>query len=175
MLHRLHGFRAQPLCEIRARNPCRKRLSSLSLQSPRRITNCATSRERHISNSQISQIHNGGFRKSLILFQTSINARISYSHSASRIPAPPRGTPSLIHRSQEFQEPRINSQNMAVNGSARPQTRSHSGHSHSHDNTYLVSKNKQDAGVRITRIGLFVNLGMAISKGIGGVVFHSQG
>jgi divalent metal cation (Fe/Co/Zn/Cd) transporter len=29
--------------------------------------------------------------------------------------------------------------------------------------------------VRITRIGLYVNLGMAISKGVGGYVFHSQG
>jgi cation diffusion facilitator family transporter len=38
----------------------------------------------------------------------------------------------------------------------------------------LTSKNKNDAGVRITRIGLFVNLAMAISKGIGGYVFHSQ-
>jgi cation diffusion facilitator family transporter len=38
----------------------------------------------------------------------------------------------------------------------------------------LTSKNKHDAGVRITRIGLFVNLGMAIGKGIGGYVFHSQ-
>lgn len=55
-------------------------------------------------------------------------------------------------------------------------SRSHAGHSHSHahDNTYLTSTNKKDAGVRITRIGLFVNLGMAIGKGIGGYVFHSQ-
>ena len=29
--------------------------------------------------------------------------------------------------------------------------------------------------MRITRIGLFVNLGMAVGKGIGGYVFHSQG
>jgi cation diffusion facilitator family transporter len=28
--------------------------------------------------------------------------------------------------------------------------------------------------VRITRIGLFVNLGMAIGKGLGGYIFHSQ-
>ena len=59
------------------------------------------------------------------------------------------------------------------------QTRTHAGHSHHghhhHDNTYLVSKNKNDAGVRITRIGLYVNLGMAVSKGVGGYVFHSQG
>ncbi|KAF1958656.1 hypothetical protein CC80DRAFT_514724 [Byssothecium circinans] len=58
------------------------------------------------------------------------------------------------------------------------QTRTHAGHSHGHhhhhDNAYLVSKNKNDAGVRITRIGLYVNLGMAISKGAGGYVFNSQ-
>ncbi|EXJ57047.1 hypothetical protein A1O7_07391 [Cladophialophora yegresii CBS 114405] len=62
--------------------------------------------------------------------------------------------------------------------STRQQTRSHAGHSHghghSHDNTYLTSQNRNDAGVRITRIGLFVNLGMALGKGIGGVMFHSQ-
>ncbi|KAF1814894.1 hypothetical protein P152DRAFT_455932 [Eremomyces bilateralis CBS 781.70] len=55
------------------------------------------------------------------------------------------------------------------------QTRQHSGgHHHHEDNVYLTSTNKNDAGVRITRVGLFVNLGMAISKGIGGYVFHSQ-
>lgn len=51
---------------------------------------------------------------------------------------------------------------------------SHAGHSHHHDNTYLISKNKNDAGVRITRIGLASNLGMAIAKGIGGWAFNSQ-
>ncbi|KIX02713.1 uncharacterized protein Z518_08655 [Rhinocladiella mackenziei CBS 650.93] len=55
------------------------------------------------------------------------------------------------------------------------QSRGHShGHGHAHDTTYLTSRNKKDAGVRITRIGLFVNLGMAIGKGIGGYLFHSQ-
>jgi Cation efflux family len=61
---------------------------------------------------------------------------------------------------------------------ALTQRRSHAGHSHSHshhhDNAYLTSTNKKDAGVRITRLGLFVNLGMAIGKGVGGYVFHSQ-
>ena len=62
----------------------------------------------------------------------------------------------------------------------RVQVRAHAGHSHghghghSHDNTYLTSSNRNDAGVRITRIGLFVNLGMAIGKGVGGYMFHSQ-
>jgi hypothetical protein len=60
------------------------------------------------------------------------------------------------------------------------QNRGHAGHGHghhhhSHDTTYLVSSNKKDAGVRITRIGLYVNLGMALSKGFGGYVFNSQG
>lgn len=59
------------------------------------------------------------------------------------------------------------------------QTRSHAGHSHGghhhhHDNTYLTSANKSDPGVRITRVGLYVNLGMAIAKGTGGYVFNSQ-
>ncbi|KAI1333802.1 hypothetical protein F5Y15DRAFT_325872 [Xylariaceae sp. FL0016] len=56
------------------------------------------------------------------------------------------------------------------------QTRSHSGghHHHHHDNVYLTSQNKNDAGVRITRLGLFSNLGMAIAKGVGGYMFNSK-
>lgn len=50
----------------------------------------------------------------------------------------------------------------------------HHHHHHHHDNVYLTSQNKNDAGVRITRIGLYSNLGMAIAKFIGGYVFHSQ-
>jgi len=54
-------------------------------------------------------------------------------------------------------------------------TRGHGGHHHHHhDNTYLTSTNKNDAGVRITRIGLYSNLGMAIVKGAGGYMFNSQ-
>lgn len=54
--------------------------------------------------------------------------------------------------------------------------RQHGGHAHHHhhDNTYLTSTNKKDAGVRITRIGLYVNLMMAISKGLGGYLLNSQ-
>jgi hypothetical protein len=65
----------------------------------------------------------------------------------------------------------------AVAGSSKTFTmtsHSHAGHSHHHDNTYLISKDKNDAGVRITRIGLAANLGMAIAKGVGGYLFHSQ-
>ena len=53
----------------------------------------------------------------------------------------------------------------------------HSGHSHQHhhhDNTYLISTNKKDAGVRITRVGLYVNFCMAMGKGLGGYFLNSQ-
>lgn len=70
--------------------------------------------------------------------------------------------------------------NISIRISNMPSTiqkRQHAGHAHHHhhhDNTYLVSSNKNDAGVKITRVGLFVNLAMAIGKGIGGWVFNSQ-
>ena len=84
-------------------------------------------------------------------------------------------SPSYTH-SRPFLVPRSGGAMGAQN-----QIRSHSGHHghhghhHNHDTTYLTSSNKQDAAVRITRIGLYVNLAMAIGKGIGGYVFHSQG
>ena len=62
----------------------------------------------------------------------------------------------------------------AAMATEQTQKRGHAGHHHHHDNTYLVSTNKNDAGVRITRIGLWSNLGMAIGKGIGGYLFNSQ-
>lgn len=54
---------------------------------------------------------------------------------------------------------------------------SHSGrHEHTHHNekAYLISKNKSDAAVRITRLGLLFNLAMAAAKAVGGYIFNSQ-
>ncbi|KAL7963889.1 cation efflux family domain-containing protein [Trichoderma compactum] len=48
------------------------------------------------------------------------------------------------------------------------------GHHHHHDNTFLMSTDKNDPGVRITRIGLLSNLSMAIAKFIGGWAFNSK-
>ena len=49
------------------------------------------------------------------------------------------------------------------------------GHHHHHEaNPYLTSTDKTDPGVRITRIGLFVNIAMVITKGFGGWFFNSQ-
>lgn len=48
-------------------------------------------------------------------------------------------------------------------------------HSHSHGhNELLTSGSLSNPAVRITWVGLFVNIGMAASKGVGGVYFHSQ-
>lgn len=86
---------------------------------------------------------------------------------------------ALVHRSRNPQSSLfVQSGPAMVSSSNHGQARGHMGHSHghghSHDNTFLTSKNKNDPGVRITRIGLYVNVGMAIGKGIGGYVFNSQ-
>ncbi|KAK9459593.1 uncharacterized protein V1516DRAFT_680326 [Lipomyces oligophaga] len=47
-------------------------------------------------------------------------------------------------------------------------------HTHTHDNTLLISSDTSNPGVRITRVGLAVNVGMAVVKGIGGYVFNSK-
>jgi len=69
---------------------------------------------------------------------------------------------------------RRNPSTLAMTSSS--QVRQHGGHAHHHhhDNTYLTSTNKKDAGVRITRTGLYVNVVMAISKGLGGYFLNSQ-
>lgn len=54
-------------------------------------------------------------------------------------------------------------------------------HSHSHTHTHssidpemLTARGMADPAVRITVIGLLCNVGMAIGKGVGGLVFHSH-
>jgi len=81
--------------------------------------------------------------------------------------APLRNWSTTVHRKPLFSPSTM---------TGATQKRGHAGHHHhNHDNTFLLSKNKNDAGVRITKIGLYVNLGMAVSKGFGGYVFNSQG
>ncbi|KAI9849627.1 MAG: hypothetical protein M1837_002752 [Sclerophora amabilis] len=109
---------------------------------------------------------------------TQLQSRIFLSQSvASVVPCPTfnlRTAASRIPLLTNVRAPAL-----PIVASTTQQTRSHGGHSHAHhhhhhDNTYLVSSNKRDAGVRITRIGLYVNLGMAIVKGVGGWFFNSQ-
>lgn len=82
------------------------------------------------------------------------------------------------HIAHSIRNPRFLSSGAAMaknqDTQVRRQGHSHGHHHHHHDNTYLTSSNKSDPGVRITRIGLYVNLGMAIAKGAGGYLFNSQ-
>lgn len=107
--------------------------------------------------------HNSAGQQYRILLTSTRGAvNLTATSQSSRLP------PSPLHRRPSLPNPAIMD---------RIQTRSHAGHSHKHthgENVYLTSTNKKDAGVHITRIGLYVNLGMAIGKGIGGYVFHSQ-
>ncbi|KAK8226584.1 cation efflux family-domain-containing protein [Phyllosticta capitalensis] len=60
------------------------------------------------------------------------------------------------------------------------QTRGHAGHGHGHghhhhtDPSLLLSNNKNDAAVRITRLGLFLNIVLAIGKGVAGYYWNSK-
>ena len=111
---------------------------------------------------------------------TQVQLRVLQTQSnTKRVHNPPTPPRSLSWCSTAHRTRHTSSSTMT----AKTQTRSH-GHSHGHhghhhhhhhDNTFLLSKNKKDAGVRITRIGLYVNLGMAVGKGVGGYVFNSQG
>ncbi|KAI6250761.1 Mitochondrial metal transporter 2 [Erysiphe necator] len=47
-------------------------------------------------------------------------------------------------------------------------------HTTSQNKVFLTATTKQDAGAKITRLGLYSNLGIAIAKGIGGYAFNSQ-
>lgn len=136
----------------------------------------------------IRSLHGGGTRmRQRISFCTSILGHTARASSRLSLLFPQSSVHSL-HTHAKYTA--INSSSILITLSRdgrRPslfamtstvQTRLHGGHSHSHshqhDNTYLTSTNKKDAGVRITRIGLYVNLAMAIGKGIGGYYFNSQ-
>ncbi|CAI6336967.1 unnamed protein product [Periconia digitata] len=100
---------------------------------------------------------------------------ININHAAYPLPARPRWS-SIAHRKPSCLLLPTTSTTTTMS-TTETQSRPHTGHAHGHghhhhhhDNTYLVSKNKHDAGVRITRIGLYVNLGMAIGKGAGALV-----
>lgn len=101
-----------------------------------------------------------------------IGARVLQTAASQRKIIPSATTPATPSSSSPTLELENGAQ--AAMATSSCQKRGHAGHSHSHDSTYLVSKDKTDPGVRITRIGLWSNLGMAAGKGVGGYVFNSQ-
>lgn len=90
-----------------------------------------------------------------------------------------QSTPSLIKASMSQIRSHTDSGHDHKDGHNHSHDHGHShgilgGHHHHHDNAYLTSGNKDDPGVRITRIGLVSNLGMAIAKFAGGYAFNSK-
>lgn len=90
-----------------------------------------------------------------------------------------QSTPSLVEASMSQVRSHTDSGRDQKDGHQHDHSHSHShgilgGHHHHHDNAYLTSGNKDDPGVRITRIGLVSNLGMAIAKFAGGYAFNSK-
>lgn len=104
--------------------------------------------------------------------QRIIGARVlqTASRQSKTIPSSTtRLTPSSSSPALELEN-----EHTAMAGTSSCQKRGHAGHHHHHDNALLISKDKTDPGVRITRIGLWSNLGMAAGKGVGGYMFNSQ-
>jgi hypothetical protein len=110
------------------------------------------------------------------VFQTqTASSSIGSSSSCSSSSLNHRPPRAALHSLSPFRS--LRSRRSLVPVIMTTQTRSHAaGHSHHHhhDNVYLTSSNKNDAGVRITRIGLYSNLGMAFGKFAGGYFFNSQ-
>ncbi|OQE15098.1 hypothetical protein PENSTE_c030G07359 [Penicillium steckii] len=140
----------QPLrCRLRPSLHSLFKASNFSLRgSARRVLTSSSSSS--TSSSYSAHLH----------LRSSNPSKLSYVRSRSRLPI----IPSLTM-----------SQSRGHAGHSHSHSHGHGhGHHHHHDNVYLTSTNKNDAGVRITRIGLVANLAMAIGKFIGGYVFHSQ-
>lgn len=99
----------------------------------------------------------------------------SHSHSPPTQPTQPTGVHN--EHSHEHGAPSAHSHEHGAH-SHEPGHSEHSHgifHSHTHGhNELLTSGSLSNPAVRITWIGLFVNIGMAASKGVGGVYFHSQ-
>ncbi len=90
-------------------------------------------------------------------------------------------TKSTTHAATNITESHSASHSSELSTHTHTHSQSHKhsllGHSHSHTNSAaLLAKEAagNKASLQITWIGLFVNIGMVLSKGIGGVVFHSQ-
>ena len=109
---------------------------------------------------------------------TASPARGQQQHQQSQAAAAPLRSPlqwsNIAHRARNptYSLPAANMAGQQVR--AHSHGHGHGGHHHHHDTTFLTSSNKSDPGVRITRVGLYVNLGMAVAKGAGGYIFNSQ-
>lgn len=98
-------------------------------------------------------------------------------HQQSQAASPLRSPLQWSNIAHRARNPTYSPPTVSMAGSqqqVRAHSHGHGGHHHHHDTTFLTSANKSDPGVRITRVGLYVNLGMAVAKGAGGYIFNSQ-
>jgi hypothetical protein len=112
--------------------------------------------------------------QSRVLLTAAINPRLA-NQTASRLRSPLQWS-RIAHQARDpTYSPGLGSMGkMEGSQQVRAHSHGHGGHHHHHDTTFLTSANKSDPGVRITRVGLYVNLGMAVAKGAGGYIFNSQ-
>lgn len=104
--------------------------------------------------------------------QTQNNALANAPHTVApeniHHSAPLLSEPSPVHQMPEHADSHSHSHDGHLHSLL-----SHS-HSHHQPNELLTGGALSNPAVRITWIGLLVNVGMAASKGVGGVYFHSQ-
>ncbi|RKF58474.1 Mitochondrial metal transporter 2 [Golovinomyces cichoracearum] len=104
-----------------------------------------------------------------------VSTRLPLSCSAHKLPK--YSIQTTVKKKKHFQNPRMSSTLAMVLTYSRSFHQKISpplSHPNLHENTHSFPTNKLDAGVKIARIGLLTNLGMAIAKGVGGHVFNSQ-
>jgi hypothetical protein len=125
--------------------------------------------------SSAAKTRNPSVGQSRVLLTAAINPRLA-NKTAERLRSPLQWS-RIAHgaRDPTYSPPGLGSMGkMEGSQQVRAHSHGHGGHHHHHDNTFLTSANKSDPGVKITRVGLYVNLGMAVAKGAGGYIFNSQ-
>jgi hypothetical protein len=122
-----------------------------------------------------AKTRNPSVGQSRVLLTAAINPRLA-NKTASRLRSPLQWS-RIAHgaRDPTYSSPGLGGMGkMEGSQQVRAHSHGHGGHHHHHDTTFLTSANKSDPGVKITRVGLYVNLGMAVAKGAGGYIFNSQ-
>lgn len=126
-----------------------------------------------VSSSYIRRKAVGGQSRVLLTAAADPRQRRQQQSQAATPLRSPLQWSGIVHRIRKPTGTPI-STTMGGSQQVRAHSHGHGGHHHHHDNTFLTSANKSDPGVRITRVGLYVNLGMAVAKGAGGYIFNSQ-
>jgi hypothetical protein len=144
------------------------------------LCNTTTSNTTH-SSLRLSSLSSSFFRRKAVAGQSRVLLTAAASprrHQQSRTATPLRSPLQWSGIAHGARNPTYSPPGPGKMAGSQQQVRAHShghgGHHHHHDTTFLTSTNKNDPGVKITKVGLYVNLGMAVAKGAGGYIFNSQ-